>query len=111
MQEARKIIYLADTGHEAHVCISSEPHQTREVCFWIPKCRAQEARVSEVSPPRRNIQQREVRVSSHRHEARVFTTVGLIKSAFLKCRQINATINNVGSASLYSGGTRPAFQS
>jgi len=57
-KKLEKIIYPADTGREAHVCISSEPHQTREVCFWIPKCRAQEARVSEVSPPRRNIQQR-----------------------------------------------------
>ena len=42
MQEARKIICLADTRCEAHACVSSEPDQTREVCVWIPKCRAQE---------------------------------------------------------------------
>ena len=47
MQEAEKIIYLTDTRHEDHACISSEPYQMREVCVWIPKHRAEEAHISE----------------------------------------------------------------
>jgi len=69
-----KIIYPTDTGREAHACVSSKPHQTRKVCIWIPKRRAQEARISEASPLRRNVQQREVFTSSQRHETRVSTT-------------------------------------
>ena len=51
-----------------------EPHQAGEVCVGIPKHRVQEARVFEASPPRRSVQQREVRVSSQRHETRVSKT-------------------------------------
>ena len=74
MQETGKIIYPADIGHEARACIFSEPHQTHEVCFWKPKLRAQESRISEASPHRPDVQQREVHISSHRHETRVSTT-------------------------------------
>ena len=38
------------------------------------------------------------------------TNAKLIESAFLKCRQINATISNARFASLLSRGTRLAFQ-
>ena len=43
----------------------------REVCVWIPKLRAHEALISEALPHRRDVQQREVRVSSQRYESRV----------------------------------------
>ena len=74
MQETGKIICPVDTGREAHSCIASELHQTREVCVWIPKCKAQEDRDSEASPHnRRNAQQHELCVSSSRHETRIST--------------------------------------
>ena len=44
MEEAEKAIYPADTGHEVQPRISSEQYQMREVCVWIPKRRAHEAR-------------------------------------------------------------------
>ena len=72
MQKVRKC--PADIEREAQACISSEPHQTREVCVWIPKRRAQEARISEALPHRCDVQQREVHVPSQRHETRISTT-------------------------------------
>ena len=74
MQEAGKTLCPADIEHEAHACISSESHQTREVSVWIPKRRAQKAHVSEVSPPRRNVQQHEVCAFSQRHKFRISMT-------------------------------------
>ena len=43
----------------------------REVCVWRPKREAQEACISEASPLKCDVQQREVRVSSQRHETYV----------------------------------------
>ena len=74
MEEAGKTICSTYTGREAQARVPSELRQTHEVCVWIPKRRAEEVRVSETLPHRCDIQQREVRVSSHRHETRVSTT-------------------------------------
>ena len=72
MKEAGKAICPVETGCEVQPRVSSEQHQTREVCVWIPKRRAHEARVFEALPRRRNVQQREVRLTSQRYETRVF---------------------------------------
>ena len=53
---------------------SSELHQTREVCVWRPKRKAQKACISEASPLKRDIQQREVCASSQRHKTHLSTT-------------------------------------
>jgi len=112
MQEAGKIIYPADTGREAHACVSSKLYQTREVCVWIPKRKAKEARISEALAPRRNAQESEVRVSSNRYETRVSTTeCGTHKVCVLKCRQSNATISNTRSVSLLSCISKPKRES
>jgi len=39
-------------------------YQTHKVFIWIPKHRAQEARISQTLPHGRDVQQREIRVSS-----------------------------------------------
>ena len=72
MEEAEKTICPVDTGREAQASVSFELHQTREVCVWIPKCRAHEARISKALSHRRDIQQREVRVSFQRHKTCAF---------------------------------------
>ena len=56
MEESGKTICLIDTGREAQARVPSELHQTREVCIWIPKRRAEEARVFEILPHRRDVQ-------------------------------------------------------
>ena len=74
MQEAGTTICLADIKREAQARVSSELRHTREVHVWRPKREAQKACVSETSPLKCNVQQREVRAFSQRHETRVSTT-------------------------------------
>jgi len=74
MEEAEKIICPTDIGREAQARVPSKLHQTREVCVWEPKCRAEETRISETLPRRRDVQQHEVRVFSQRHEICVSTS-------------------------------------
>jgi len=74
MKEAEKTICLVDTGRESQARIPSELYQTREVCVWILKHRAKEVSISKTLSHRRNVQQREVRVSSQRYETRVSTS-------------------------------------
>ena len=73
MEESEKTICSIDTRCGAQACIPSKLHQTRKVCVWVPKLRAEEAHVSETLPHRGDVQQREVCVSSQRHEIRVST--------------------------------------
>ena len=68
MEEARKAICPIYTGREVQPSVSSERHQTREVCVWIPKDRAHEAHVSKALSCRRDVQQCEVCVFSQRYE-------------------------------------------
>jgi len=73
MEKAEKTICPVDIGWEAQACVSFELHQMCEVCIWILKHKAHEARVFEALPCRRDVQQYEVRVSSQRHETCVST--------------------------------------
>ena len=73
-QEGGTTICLTDTEHKAHACIPSEMHKTCEVCIWRPKREAQEACIFEALPLKHNVQQREVCVSSQKHETCVSTT-------------------------------------
>ena len=50
MEEARKVICLADVGREVQAGVSSKQHQTRGVRVWKPKHGAYETRVSEALP-------------------------------------------------------------
>jgi len=73
MEEARKVICLADVGREVQARISSEQHQMRGVRVWKPKHGAYETRVSEALPHRCDVQQCDVCISSQRYETRVST--------------------------------------
>ena len=60
--------------------------------MWRPNREAQKACISEASPLKRDVQQREVRASSQRHETRVSTTkhgtqkVRVSQVSLTKCR-------------------------
>jgi len=112
MKKAGKSICLTDTRHEVQARIPSGLCQTREVCVWIPKYKAGEARISETLPHIRDDQQCEVRVSSQRHETHVSTTERETHEVCVsQVSPTNATISNARSASFISRGTRPASQS
>ena len=59
-----------------------------EVCVWRPKCEAQESCVSGASPLKRDVQQREVRVSSQKHETRVSRAEHVTKKVLLAQRPL-----------------------
>ena len=112
MEKAGKAICLADTGGEVQPHISSKQHQAREVCVWIPKHRPGEPRISETLPHDGMMNNaKSVSLLRDTRSASLLQNARLMKSASLKCRQINATIINKRSTSLISRGTRPASQS